>query len=212
MLLEPRWWVDVGLPDSSNGIIHLAGNWPESTVVGLRVGSLANKEVLLVLLALRASLYVTRCHFRQDFHQRGRFSLFLSNSKHVSGLCHVFLLQWGQCFTGPLPGTSTPPPPFLSNASVNVSTFFARQALLSVGVSECHSWHNRCVPITYYNASSTSTWPAWTIGTCLGQCTCLHQWFHNHRVQGHQSCRTPRNYLKLHLLVCLDPTGLQIIS
>ena len=93
MLLEPSQRVNVGLPDGSDGILHLAGNLPESTVVGLRVGILANEEVLLVLLALRASLSVPRRHFRQDFHQRGRMSLFFSNSKHASGLCHVSLLQ-----------------------------------------------------------------------------------------------------------------------
>ena len=66
MLLEPRCQVYVGLPDVSNGILHLAGNWPESTVVGLRVGSLANEEVLSVLIGLRASLSVPHRHFRQD--------------------------------------------------------------------------------------------------------------------------------------------------
>ena len=42
MLLNPRRRVDVGLPDDSDGILHLAGNLLEITVVGLRVGSLAN--------------------------------------------------------------------------------------------------------------------------------------------------------------------------
>ena len=67
MFLEPRWLVDVGLPADSNGILHLAGNWLESTVVGLRVGIIAKKEVLLVLLALRASLSVPHRHFRKSF-------------------------------------------------------------------------------------------------------------------------------------------------
>ena len=79
MILEPGWWVNVGLPKGSDGILHLAGNFPESTVVGLQVGSLANEEVLLVLLALRPSLSVPSLHFRQDFHQRGRLYLFCSN-------------------------------------------------------------------------------------------------------------------------------------
>ena len=47
MLLEPRRWFDAGLPAGSNGIFHLAGNSPESTVVGLQLGSLADEEVLL---------------------------------------------------------------------------------------------------------------------------------------------------------------------
>ena len=101
-------------------------------MVGLRVGSLANKEVFLVLLALRDSLYVPRCNFRQDFNQRGRLCLFQSNSKHSSGLCHVYLLYLGQYFPGFLLGTSTPPPPFLANPAVNVYTFFEMRALLSV--------------------------------------------------------------------------------
>ena len=78
---------------------------------------------------------VPHCHFRQDFHQRGRLSLFFYNSKHASGLCHVSLLHLGQCFPGPLPGTSTLPPPFLDNASVKVSTFFLRRVLLSMRVA-----------------------------------------------------------------------------
>ena len=41
MISEPRWRVDVGMPNGSGGILHLAGNFPESTLVGLRVGSLA---------------------------------------------------------------------------------------------------------------------------------------------------------------------------
>ena len=98
MLFETRRRVDVGLPAGSGGIIHLAGNFPESTVVGLRVGSLANEEVLLVLLVLRASLSVPRLHSRQDFHQRGKLYLFRSNSKHLSGLCHVSLLQLRKYF------------------------------------------------------------------------------------------------------------------
>ena len=127
MLLEPRRRVNVGLPAGSDSILHLAGNFPESTVVVLWVGSLVNEEVLLVLLALRASLSVPRRHFRQELHQRGRLSLFRSNLKHSSGLCHVSLLQLGQYFPGSLPGTSTPPPPFLANAAVKVSTFFDRR-------------------------------------------------------------------------------------
>ena len=79
MLLEPRRLVDVGLLAGSDGILHLAGNWPEITVVGLRVGSLFNKEVFLVLLELRASLSVPRRHFRHAFHQHGCLSLFHSN-------------------------------------------------------------------------------------------------------------------------------------
>ena len=67
MILEPRRQVNVGLTDCSDGILHRTGNFPESTVVGLRVGSLANEEVLSVLLALRPSLSVPRRHFRQDF-------------------------------------------------------------------------------------------------------------------------------------------------
>ena len=43
MLLEPMQQVDVGLPAGSDGILHLTGNLPESTVVGLRVGSLASQ-------------------------------------------------------------------------------------------------------------------------------------------------------------------------
>ena len=42
MILEPRRQVNVGLPYGSNGILHLEGNLTESTVVGLRAGSLAN--------------------------------------------------------------------------------------------------------------------------------------------------------------------------
>ena len=101
MLFEPRQWVNVGLPAGSNGILHLSGNFPESTVVGLRVGSLANEEVLSVLLVLRAYLSVPRCHFRQYFHQRGHVSSFRSNLKHSSGLCHVSILQLGQFFQVP---------------------------------------------------------------------------------------------------------------
>ena len=79
VLLSPRWRVDVGLPYGSDGILHLAGNLEERTVIGLRVGSLANEELLLVLLALRPSLSVPRCHFKQYFHQRICLSLFRSN-------------------------------------------------------------------------------------------------------------------------------------
>ena len=107
MILEPRRQVNVGLPYGSNGILHLEGNLTESTVVGLRAGSLANKGVLSVLLALRPSLSVPHCHFKQYFHQRGCLSLFRSNSNHSSNLCHVSLLQLGQYFPGSLPGTST---------------------------------------------------------------------------------------------------------
>ena len=60
MLLEPGWRVDVGLPNAIDGILHLAGNLPESTVVGLQVGRLANEEVFSVLLALRPFLSVPR--------------------------------------------------------------------------------------------------------------------------------------------------------
>ena len=42
MILEPRRWVDVRLPGRSDGILQLAGNFTESTVVVLWVGSLAN--------------------------------------------------------------------------------------------------------------------------------------------------------------------------
>ena len=135
MILKPRRRVDVGLPDVSEGILRLAGNFPESTVVGLRVGSLANEEVLLVLLALRPSLSVPHCNFNQDFHQCGHLYLFRYNSNHSSGLCHVSLLQLGKYFPGYLPGTSTPPPPFLANAAVNVSTFFEMRAVVSVRVA-----------------------------------------------------------------------------
>ena len=86
MIMEPRWVVDLGLPNGSDGILHLEGNFPESTVVGLRVRSLANEEILSVLLALRPSISVPRPHFKQDFHQHGRLSLFRSNSKYSSGL------------------------------------------------------------------------------------------------------------------------------
>ena len=86
MTFDPKWRVDAGLPAGSDSIIQLVVNFPESTVVVLRVGSLANEELLSVLLALRASLSVPRHHFRQDFHQRGRLSLFRFNSKHSSGL------------------------------------------------------------------------------------------------------------------------------
>ena len=134
MLLGPGflcWRVDVGLPNRSEGIL---GSFTEITMVGLRVGSLANKELLLVLLALRPSLSVPRCHFKQDFHQRGHFYLFHSNSKHLSGLCHVYLLQLGKYFPGSLPGTSPLPTPFLANAAVNVSTFLKRREMVSVRV------------------------------------------------------------------------------
>ena len=134
MLLEPRRRVAVGLLDGSDGILHLAGNFPESAVVVLRVGSLASEGLLLVLLALRPSLSVSRRHFKQDFHQRGRLSLFRSNSNRSSGLCHVSLLQLGQYFPGSLPGTSPPPSPFLANSTVKVSTFFERRVLVSVRV------------------------------------------------------------------------------
>ena len=43
MLLETMWQVDVGLPSGSDSILHLAGNFPESTVVGIRVGSLSKE-------------------------------------------------------------------------------------------------------------------------------------------------------------------------
>ena len=52
MILEHRWRVNVGPPGGSEGMLHLEGNLPESTVVGLRVVSLANKGVFLGLLAL----------------------------------------------------------------------------------------------------------------------------------------------------------------
>ena len=135
MLLEPRRWVGVVLLAGREGILHLAGNVPESNVVVLWVGSLSNEEVLSVLLALRASLSVPRRYFRKDFYQRGCFSLFRFNSKHLSGLCHVSCLQLGQYLPGSLPGTSPPPPPFLANAAVNVSTFFERRELVSVRVA-----------------------------------------------------------------------------
>ena len=64
MLLDPRRRVYVGLTYGSNGILHLACNSPESTVVGLRVGSLANEDVLLALLALRPSLSIPRRNFK----------------------------------------------------------------------------------------------------------------------------------------------------
>ena len=134
MLLEHRWWVNVGPPGGSEGMLHLEGNLPEITVVGLRVGSLANEEVLLVLLALRPSLSVPRRHSNQEFHQRGCLSLFRYNSKHSSGLCHISLLQLGQYFTGSLPGTSPLPPTFLANTAVNVSKSFERRVLVSVRV------------------------------------------------------------------------------
>ena len=79
MILEPRRRVDVGLPYVSNIILHLAGNFTESTVVGLRLGSLANEGVLSLLLALRPFLSIPRLCFKQDFPQRGRLSLFRSN-------------------------------------------------------------------------------------------------------------------------------------
>ena len=89
MLLEPRRQVNVGLPYGRNGTLQLAGNFLESTVVGLRVGSLANEEVLSVLLTLRASLSVPHCNFRQDFHQRGRFLYsVLTQSTHPA--CSMF--------------------------------------------------------------------------------------------------------------------------
>ena len=88
-----------------------------------------------VLLALTPSLSVPRRHFRQNFQWHGRLSLFFFNSKHVYGLCHVSIFQLGQCIPGPLLGTSTPPPPFLANASVKFSTFFARRALVSARVA-----------------------------------------------------------------------------
>ena len=56
--------VDLGLPGGSEGILHLVGNFPETTVVGLRVGSLDNKGVLSVILALRPSLSAPRRHFK----------------------------------------------------------------------------------------------------------------------------------------------------
>ena len=80
MILEPRWQVDIGLTDGSNGLLHLAGNLPEITVVGLRVASLAYEGVLLVLIALKPSLSFPHLHFKQDFHQCGRLSLSRSNS------------------------------------------------------------------------------------------------------------------------------------
>ena len=125
MLLEHRWRFNVGLPNVSDVILYFVRNVTESTVVGLQVGSLTNEEVLSVLLALRPSLSIPRRHFKQDFHQRGRLSLFRSNSKHSSSLCcHVSLLQLGQYFSGSLPDTSPSPPLFLANATVRVSIFF----------------------------------------------------------------------------------------
>ena len=135
MLLEHRWRIDVGPPGGSKSMLHLEGNLPESTVVGLQVVSLANKGVLSVLLALSPSLSFPRRHSKQDFYQHGCLSLFRSNSKHSSGFCHVSLLQLGQYFPGSLPVTSPPPPPFLANTAVNVSTFFERRALVSVWVA-----------------------------------------------------------------------------
>ena len=154
----------MGLPNGSDGILKLAGNFPQSTVVGLRVGSLPNEEVLLVLLALRPYLSAPRCHFKHDFHQRGRFPLFHSNSKQSSDLCHVSLLQLGQYFPGSLAGTSPPPPPFLSNAYVNVSTFFKRRALVSVRV--------KIVMVTEaldFTSSSNTPLPVTTIPTKLSK-------------------------------------------
>ena len=135
MVLKDRRWVDLVLSDGSNGIINLTGNLPENIVVGLRVGSLAKEGVFLVLIALRPSLSVPHRHIRLDFHQRGRFSILRSNSKHSSGLCHVYLFQFGQYLLGSLQGTSPPPPPFLTNAVVNVSTFFERRVLVLVGLA-----------------------------------------------------------------------------
>ena len=127
-------WVGVGLTNGSKVILQLAGNYPESNMVGLRVGSLANEEVFLVLLALRSFLSIPRRHFKQDFHQCGCLSLFCSKAKHSSALCHVSLLQLGKYLPGSLPGTSPPPPPFLANSAVNVSNFFERRELVSVRV------------------------------------------------------------------------------
>ena len=88
------WQVDSGLPNVSKGILHLADNFPEINMVGLRVGcGLTNEEVLLVLLALRPSLSVPRPHFKQDFRQRECLPLLRSNSKHSSSLWHVSLLK-----------------------------------------------------------------------------------------------------------------------
>ena len=138
MLFKPRflcWRINVGLSNGSDSILKLAGNFPESTMVGLRVGSLAKEEILSVLLALMPSLSVPHSHFKQDFHQHGSMYLFCSISKHSYGLCHVSLLQLGQYLPGSLPVTSPPPPPFLANVAVNVSTFFERRLLVSVMVA-----------------------------------------------------------------------------
>ena len=139
MLLEPIFIfrrVDVGLPNGSKGILQLAGNFPESTMVGLRVGSLANEEVLSVLLALMPSLSVPRCHFKQNFHQRGRLSLFRSNSKHSSGLCRVSLLQSGKYLPRSLLGTSPPPPPTSSLLSQRRCQCFHLFRKAGVGVGK----------------------------------------------------------------------------
>ena len=128
ILLFLCWQVDSGLPNGSRGILKLAGKLTESVMVGLWVGcGLINKELFSVLLALRTSLFVPRCHFKQDFHQRGRLSSFISNSKKSLDMCQVSLFQLGQYLPEPLLVTSPPPPPFLANTAVNISTFFERR-------------------------------------------------------------------------------------
>ena len=59
----------------------------------------------------------------------------LSNSKESSGVCQFSLLQLGKYFPGALTVTSPPPPPFLANAAVNVSTFLERRELVSARVA-----------------------------------------------------------------------------
>ena len=136
MFLFLCWRVDSGLPNVSKGIIKLAGTLPEIVMVGLQVGcGLINEEILSVLLALRRSISVPRRHFKQDFHQHKRLSLFLSNSKQSSSLFQVSLLQLRQYLLGILLITSTLPPPFLANSAFKVSTFFERRELVSVRVA-----------------------------------------------------------------------------
>ena len=128
ILLFLSWLVDWGLPNGSGGILKLVGNLTESDTVWLWVGhGLTNKELLSVLIALRPSLSVPCRHFKQDFHQLRNLSLFLSNSKHYSGVCHVSLFQLGKYFSVPLSVTYPPPPTFLANSAVNIYTFFKRQ-------------------------------------------------------------------------------------
>ena len=92
MLLVPKFFcrrVDVVLQNGSDGILQLAGNFIESNVVGLRVGSLATEEVLSVLVALRPYLFVPRRNLKQDFHQRGPLTLSdLTQSTHQA--CAMF--------------------------------------------------------------------------------------------------------------------------